>query len=379
MIPTNLLFLIGTKLSKEDVYTYCQLNKTTRNICQSEFFWPKLLHEQYGDFFIVTKPNDRNLVEWYRYLMNFNIFNNEPEVILDLAEKNGLLELKNYIQSSLHVDSLILNKNYGELGKTTIDRDILFISVKAWKLLLNDNKYNIISWLLETGANIHVDSDFPLIRATYWGDTDLVKLLLENGANLHADDDGALRWASLNGHTEIIKLLLEYKANIHAHNDQALRWASRNGYTEIVQLLLEYNANVHANNDQALIWARNTEIVKLLLENKADIHANNDEALRWARNTEIVKLLLENKADIHANNDQALRDASMEGRTEIVKLLLKYGANPHANNDEPLKLAQKNGHADIVKLLKAAMYSLIYSTKVGNMMLLNDINRLMYF
>ena len=325
MIPTNILLLIGTKLPKEDVYTYCQLNKTTSNICQSEVFWKKLLHEQYGDFFIVTKPNNRNLFEWYRYLMKINIFDKDSRYILDLAENNGLVELKNYIQSSLLVDSLILNEKYEELEKIPIDRDILFISVDAWTVLISDNHYNIILWLLENGANIHVESDFPLSLASSTEHTEIVKLLLENGANPHAYWDNALRRASYYGRTEIVKLLLEYKANVHANNEQALRWASKGGHTEI------------------------------------------------------VKLLLENKADIHANNDEALRDASMEGHTEIVKLLLKYGANSHALNDEPLKLAQRYGHTDIVKLLKAAMYSLIYSTKVGNMMLLNDINRLMYF
>ena len=166
MIPTNILLLIGTKLPKEDVYTYCQLNKTTRNICQSEFFWQKLLYEQYGDFFIVTKPNDRNLVEWYRYLMKIEIFNFEPDDILNLAENNGLVELKNYIQSSLQVDSLILNNKSGELEKITTDRDILFISSRAWDRLINDNNYDIISWLLENGANIHVDKDQALIYAS---------------------------------------------------------------------------------------------------------------------------------------------------------------------------------------------------------------------
>ena len=267
MIPTNLLFLVGTKLPKEDVYTYCQLNKTTRNICQSEFFWQKLFQEQYGDFFIVTKPNDRNLVEWYRYLTKINIFNFEPDDILNLAENNGLVELKNYIQSSLQVDSLILNKKSGELEKITTDRDILFISSRAWDRLIDDNKYHIISWLLENGANIHVDNDHTLRWASYVGRTEIVKLLLEYKADIHAVSDDALRAASLEGHTEIVKLLLQYNANIHAHNDQALRWASDAGHTEIVKLLLENEANPHASDNQALRLARSkgyTDIVELL-------------------------------------------------------------------------------------------------------------------
>ena len=267
MIPTNILLLIGTKLPKEDVYTYCQLNKATRNICQSEFFWQKLFQEQYGDFFIVTKPNDRNLVEWYRYLMDFNIFDSDPKVILDLAENNGLVELKGYIQFSLLVDSLILNKNYGELGKTTIDRDILFISVNAWQLLIDYNEYDIIFLLLKHGANIHVDADFPLRRASEYGRTEIVKLLLEYKADIHAYSDYALRHASYFGHTEIVKLLLEYNANVHTNEDQALRWTIENGHAEIVKLLLKYGANPGANNGEPLEVAQKNEhpdIVKLL-------------------------------------------------------------------------------------------------------------------
>ena len=267
MIPTNILLLIGTKLPKEDVYTYCQLNKTTRNICQSEFFWQKILGEQYGDFFIVTKPNNKNLVEWYRYLMYANIFYKDPKVILDLAENNGFVELKNYIQSSLPLDSLILEKKYKELKKITTNRHILFISSRVWDDLIYDNNYNIILWLLEHGANIHVDSDYALRAASAYGHIEIVKLLLEYKADIHADNDEALRWASENGHTEIVQLLLENDANLHADNDNTLRRACEYGHTEIVKLLLQYKANPHANNDEPLKLAQKNEhpdIVKLL-------------------------------------------------------------------------------------------------------------------
>ena len=267
MIPTNLLLLIGTKLPKEDVYTYCQLNKTTRNICQSEFFWQKLLQEQYGKFFIVTKPNNRNLVEWYRYLMKIDIFNEDPDYISNFALTKGFAELENYIQFSLLADSLIIKKNYEELKKIKKDRDIFFISSDAWWLLIGENNDNIIFWLVEHGANIHVDSDYALRQASFMGHTEIVKLLLEKGSNPHAYDDEALIDATLKGYTEIVKLLLEYGANPQANNDEALQFSSAKGHTEIVKLLLQYRANPHANNDEPLKLAQKNghpDIVKLL-------------------------------------------------------------------------------------------------------------------
>ena len=349
MITTNILLLIGTKLRKEDVYTFCQLNKTTRNICQNELFWQQRLEKEYGDFFIVTKPNNKNLFNWYRDLMNYNIFNIEPISILKFAHENGFAELENYIRSSLEINSLIIKKNYEELKKIKSDRDILFISSHAWILLIGENNYNIILFLLKNHANIHVNADNPLRWASSLGHTEIVKLLLEKGANPY--NDQALIDACRGGYTQIVQLLLKYGTN----PDNALSLASATGHTEIVNLLLLYGANPHADNDEPLRWASSlghTEVVKLFLEKGANPY--NDQVLidacRWGY-TQIVQLLLK----YGANPDNALSLASAAGHAEIVNLLLLYGANPHADNDKPLKQAQINGHSDIVKLLKAAM------------------------
>ena len=124
-----------------------------------------------------------------------------------------------------------------------------------------------LQMLLDEGANVHVDNDYTLRRASEYGHTKVVKLLFKHGADVHARDDQALRWTSVNGHAEVVKLLLNNGADVHARGDYALRWASWYGHTKVVKLLLKHGANVHADNDDALRLAsghRHTEVMELL-------------------------------------------------------------------------------------------------------------------
>lgn len=53
-----------------------------------------------------------------------------------------------------------------------------------------------------------------------------LKYLVENGADIHVENDEALRYAAKNGHLAIVKYLIEHGADVHSNNDQALRYAS---------------------------------------------------------------------------------------------------------------------------------------------------------
>ena len=56
------------------------------------------------------------------------------------------------------------------------------------------------------------NGETALHLASYWGDSEIVKMLIEAGADVNAvnkDGETALYWASLKGHQEIIKILKE--------------------------------------------------------------------------------------------------------------------------------------------------------------------------
>src|SRR3990167_8398204 len=96
---------------------------------------------------------------------------------------------------------------------------------------------------------------YHLIYACRYGLCELVKYLVEHGADIHIQDDYPLRSASENGKFDVVKYLVEHDADIHAEYDDALIVACQHGYIHIVKYLVENGADVHANNDDALRWA----------------------------------------------------------------------------------------------------------------------------
>lgn len=114
---------------------------------------------------------------------------------------------------------------------------------KAHRIILGERRKidaDIIRGLIEEGADVHVDEEYPLIWACKEGRYDIVKLLIEYGADVHARDDGALFGASVNGHIEVVRLLLKNGADIYASNKRALHVAKGNKYKNIVELLESY-------------------------------------------------------------------------------------------------------------------------------------------
>lgn len=112
----------------------------------------------------------------------------------------------------------------------------------------------------------------------------------------------AISWAAENGYTELTKSLIEYGAKINENRNYPLELASRNGNTEIVKLLIEAGARTSDSGDDEgyclRIAANNGHetIVKMLLDAGANPMANNYYALQLAlnmHNMSIVEILLD--------------------------------------------------------------------------------------
>ena len=129
-------------------------------------------------------------------------------------------------------------------------------------------------------------------------DVNVIKELINEGANIHADNEFPLRWAVENNYPEIVKLLIDYGANIHIEEEEALITASINGYFDIVKLLVDEGADIHIKGEYPLIWSiiyGYTDIVKLLVENGVDIHIARDYPIQIAieyDHREIIKYLI---------------------------------------------------------------------------------------
>lgn len=89
----------------------------------------------------------------------------------------------------------------------------LFIAEMGNGLLLGAcqrGHLEIVKYLLDVGANVHVDHDSPLQWASQRGDQDLAELLLERGANAQALNNCPLRLALHMGHKNIVRILMEH-------------------------------------------------------------------------------------------------------------------------------------------------------------------------
>jgi len=122
--------------------------------------------------------------------------------------------------------------------------------------------------------------DAALYFASQEGRADVVSLLIQHGADVHALKDQALMSASMNGHADVVSLLIQHGADVHALKDQALMLASANGHADVVALLIQHGANVRTQRSGALQMASlngHTAVIQLLLQHGAlrlaDMHA----------------------------------------------------------------------------------------------------------
>jgi ankyrin repeat protein len=161
--------------------------------------------------------------------------------------------------------------------------------------------------------------------------------LLENGADIHTENDYPLRIAASGGHFKAVRFLLANGADIHANNDDALRLAVRGGHTETVRLLLANGANARVNNDAALLKAiegKQTEIIHLLAAHGAPLEMLPSEQ------RQAYDLYDRQQADLKKNLSNIFKAATWAGHVpEMLELWQQLPEILQANLDLPHLLA----------------------------------------
>ena len=193
---------------------------------------------------------------------------------------------------------------------------------------------------------------YPILMASQYGHSDVVKLLISYHSNLELKDEHentALIRASQNGHLDIIKELVNNGANIEDHQGEILSMAAYNGHKEVVEYFLKKGVNVDSKDLIGLTAlmhasiANQLDIVKQLVKNGADVNAVGDSnvtSLMFASqqgNKTIAEFLIKNKANVNAKGYKGLSSliiAASNGHSEIVSLLLKNKADVNAKSDE---------------------------------------------
>ena len=260
-----------------------------------------------------------------------------------------------------------------------------------------ENKHTDLAELLtQHGAHVDDESWFDfdempaLVRASMWGNIEVVKLLSKHGAEKNLD--WALEAASKGGHTEIVNFLFDYGDGVDdcdmfdtaalveaSRNGKtntvrflleqlgimnriglALRAASGKGHLDIVQLLSEYgNAD---DLGYALIEASqsgHTEITKFLIKCDVFVDFQDEEQntaliiAGWNGHADSVKLLIECGAEVNMQNSHgtsALMAASQAKHTDVMKLLLSYGANVNLKDNNGQTAAKITNNDDILAL-----------------------------
>lgn len=131
----------------------------------------------------------------------------------------------------------------------------------------------IVKYLIDNGADVKSNNNFPIFVASRWGYTNIVRYLVESGVDV-IGDNSSITTAVIQGHTDTVKYLLAEGADATTSDNHLVVRACGYGYFEIVKCLVEYGADVTVENRLAFRKAvddDHLDIVKYLLDIDFDI------------------------------------------------------------------------------------------------------------
>jgi len=92
--------------------------------------------------------------------------------------------------------------------------------------------------LIDHGADVRFNDDYPLRSASSFGHLEIVKFLVRNGADPQGVNNQPLRFACHNGHLDVVKYLIkQIPGCFYGDLDLGLRWAKEKGHLKVVNYL----------------------------------------------------------------------------------------------------------------------------------------------
>lgn len=175
------------------------------------------------------------------------------------------------------------------------------------------------------------------LEATIEDNIDIVKYLIEEQKlDIHFMSDCLIQSASNNGYYDLVLYLLEHGADVHANKDYPIYYAKKNGHIKVAELIQEWMdkpVNEGVSDGIGLSKLRN------ILDKEEDYIINNYDRNYPNRilnqscqinSMKGIELALENGADIN-NNERGIKPIEIVikngAKYPIVKYLLDNGAD----------------------------------------------------
>lgn len=123
----------------------------------------------------------------------------------------------------------------------------------------------MIRRLVEAGADVHIDVDFPLREAASRLDLEAVQYLVEAGADIHADNEHALAAAACGGPPSFSLLLYVLTHTPVVEEEEVLLCAAETGYVPALRALVKHGATPTLRAVAAAARGQHLDAVKYLV------------------------------------------------------------------------------------------------------------------
>jgi len=266
------------------------------------------------------------------------------------------------------------------LLKGGFDPNTVFEGSPLVSLAAGDGRYDIVTLLLEAGAdpNVTDEDDYtPLATAVSRGYPGTVSALIKGGADPDiSDPDGetTLHTAVARDNADVLQALLSASENpnkVNSNGWSPLHSAINFGRRENVEVLVRHGVslNQYWEGKTTLSLASfggHADIAEFLLQKpKLDPNEINEDGgtpltdAIYAESVETLIVLLNHGADPNEptrDGSTPLSVAASSGGTDVVRELLRVGANPNDSYEgasSPIVEAAMEGHVEIIYLLCA--------------------------
>lgn len=214
-------------------------------------------HIQY--FNIFQNITNRDTLFKFGNLYTFNIFLNNPQFKIDIKDMYTAIRYDNLILFDL------MQKKYKDVIS---DYDLCAI------LSAKNGSLNVLKWLHNKGANIHVHNEVVVVWAAIGGHLHVLKYLYKNSNHFRFRINEAFLFATKNGYLNVVAYLFRKKLPSLIINKGLVK-AAKNGHVYIIQFLHQKGGDLFYNNKKILKCASiNNKLSVIEYLNKHGLHNN---------------------------------------------------------------------------------------------------------